>query len=78
MKDSASFLPGAVCHRGSGNNFELDFESSPTDVINSETMELDFATAYRPVKEYQPEYRRSLRVSPLQQPSHPLKGTQQW
>ena len=48
--------------RGSDQKLELDIESNPFDIINSEHMELDF-TGYRPVKEHTPEYRRSLRVS---------------
>jgi len=46
--------------RGSGGKFELDFESNLTDIINSEHHEMD--AVYRPVVDYKPEYRRSLRV----------------
>lgn len=51
----------AVCCRGSDGKFELDFESDPTDIINSEHHEMD--AVYRPVVDYKSEYRRSLRVS---------------
>lgn len=40
----------------------MDFESDPRDILNSAHQELDFATEVRPVSEYMPEYRRSLRV----------------
>jgi len=40
--------------------FELDFESDHLDIINSEHHEMD--AVYRPVIEYTPEYKRSLRV----------------
>jgi len=50
-----------VCCRGSDGKFELDFESNPADIINSEHHEMD--AVYRPVVNYTPEYRRSLRVS---------------
>jgi len=49
------------CCRGSDGKFELDFESNPADIINSEHHEMD--AVYRPVVDYKPEYRRSLRVS---------------
>jgi len=49
------------CCRGSDGKFELDFESNPGDFINSEHHEMD--AVYRPVVDYTPEYRRSLRVS---------------
>lgn len=48
------------CYRGSDGMFELDFESNPIDIINSEHHEVD--AVYRPVVDYRPEYRRSLRV----------------
>jgi len=50
-----------ACCRGSDGKFELDFESNSTDIINSEHHEMD--AVYRPVVDYKPEYRRSLRVS---------------
>lgn len=40
---------------------ELDFDSNPRDIINSEHHEFDNSNL-RIVKEYTPEYRRSLRV----------------
>ena len=48
--------------RGSAGRLEIDFESNPRDILNSAHQELDFATEVRPVSEYMPEYRRSLRV----------------
>lgn len=47
--------------RGSAGRLEIDFESNPRDILNSAHQELDFATEVRPVSEYMPEYRRSLR-----------------
>ena len=52
-----------IFFRGADNKFELDFTSNLHDIINSEHQVLDMSATYRPVKEYQPEYRRSLRVS---------------
>ena len=51
-------------YRGSDGKLELDLDSNPTDIINSEHQVIDTntATAYRPVREYTPEYKRSLRV----------------
>ena len=43
--------------------FELDFESNPTDIINSEHHEFDEYSVGRLAREYTSEYRRSLRVS---------------
>jgi len=50
-----------ACCRGSDGKFELDFESNSADIINSEHHEMD--AVYRPVVNYKPEYKRSLRVS---------------
>ena len=41
---------------------ELDFHSSPNDIRNPETQCIDLTSVYRPIREYSPEYRRSLRV----------------
>ena len=44
------------------NRLELDFESDPKDIINPESQEFD-ADNIRAVREYVPDYRRSLKVS---------------
>ena len=49
----------------------MDFDSKSRDIIYSAHQELDFATDQRPVQEYIPEYRRSLRVGI----THSLPGT---
>lgn len=46
--------------RGTSGMLELDFDSNPMDIINSEHHEFDNSNA-RIVKEYTPEYRRSLK-----------------
>lgn len=42
-------------------NLELDFVSDPTDIRNPESHLKDYSTINRPVREYTPEYCRSLR-----------------
>ena len=64
------YMPLSSCFRkGDERQLELDFESMPLDVINPESQELDVANL-RTVRDYEPVYRRSLRVCPLVQLVH--------
>ncbi|XP_041353978.1 MORC family CW-type zinc finger protein 3-like isoform X2 [Gigantopelta aegis] len=47
--------------RTKDGQMELDFLSSPNDIRNPETQCIDLTSVYRPIREYSPEYRRSLR-----------------
>ena len=48
--------------RGNDGKLELDFESDPVDIRNPESHEFDYSSINRPLSQYSPEYRRSLRV----------------
>ncbi|CAE1304793.1 MORC [Acanthosepion pharaonis] len=47
--------------RGNDGKLELDFESDPVDIRNPESHEFDYSSINRPLSQYSPEYRRSLR-----------------
>ena len=49
-----------LCTYRSQNRLELDFKSDPQDILNPESQEID-AENVRPINEYVPEYRTSLR-----------------
>ncbi|XP_014783481.1 MORC family CW-type zinc finger protein 3 [Octopus bimaculoides] len=47
--------------RGNDGKLELDFESDSADIRNPESHEFDYSSINRPLSQYSPEYRRSLR-----------------